>query len=80
MYTDNNHKKRDKRREQQRKFIKGDNVVSQGGNIEDYEEPVEEKSDNINRQTNYKKEPEINPPLNPSQKTDKKIPDQRKHS
>lgn len=78
MYTDNKNKKKDNREEQQTNFIEGDNVVPQGGNVDD-EEPVEERSDNIHKQTN-KKHPDINPPLNPPQKTEKKIPTLRKDS
>jgi hypothetical protein len=59
-------------REQKNGFIEGDNVVPQGGHINENEEPVEEKSDKIDKQTeeNNKREPEVNPPLNPPQKTE----------
>lgn len=70
-------------REQQKGFIEGDNVVPQGGHIDDNEEPVEEKSDKINKQSkdkNNKQEPEVNPPSNPPQRTEKKIPSLRNDS
>jgi hypothetical protein len=75
--------------DQQKGFIEGDNVVPQGGHINENEEPVEEKSDKINKQSkdnnkqskdNNKQEPEVNPPLNPPQKTEKKIPILRNES
>jgi hypothetical protein len=63
--------KKEKQREQQNNFIEGDHVVPQGGEIDENDEPVEEKSKEIYKQ--------INPPSTPPQKTEKKIPNLRSH-
>lgn len=82
MHTNKKTGTKDIDREQQNGFIEGDNVVPQGGHVDENEEPVEEKSDKINKQSkdNTKRQPEVNPPLNPPQKTEKKIPTLRNES
>ena len=85
MYTDNKNKKKENNNgqmsNQQSGFMEGDGVVPQGGHVRDFEEPVEENSDKVNKSTNSNKnKPEIDQPMNEPQKTEKKIPNIRNNS
>jgi hypothetical protein len=65
MNTSNNKAKDNKQQEHQNNFIEGDNVVPQGGEI---------------NKTNKQDKEKPNPPSNPPQKIEKKIPSLRSNS
>jgi len=82
MNNANNKTMDNKQQEQQNNFIEGDHVVPQGGELNKNDKQNEKKSADAYKQSKSgkKQQAEVNPPSNPPQKIEKKIPSLRSNS